>query len=49
VAIGNVPGGLSKNDFLAMLGRDATFTGRTAIWDAGNRIAQENWLLGVRG
>lgn len=43
----NVPGGLSMNDFLTMLGRDATFTGRTAIWDAGNRIAQENWLLGV--
>ncbi len=34
-------------DLLSSLGKDSTFTNRTWIWEAGERIARENFWFGV--
>jgi exopolysaccharide production protein ExoQ len=34
-------------DFLSALGKDSTLTNRTWIWEAGERIARENFWLGT--
>ena len=35
------------DDFLGLVGKDSTFTGRTALWDEGRLIAEENPIFGV--
>lgn len=43
----NLPNNTMYEDFLAMLGKDTTLTGRTMLWDAADRVARERPLLGV--
>ncbi len=43
----NMPTNSFLADFLGMLGKDSTFTGRTAIWDAGRLVAEDNPIFGV--
>lgn len=43
----SLPSNTFVNDFLAMMGKDSTLTGRTAIWDAGRMVAEENPVIGV--
>ncbi|MEL6259080.1 MAG: O-antigen ligase family protein, partial [Pseudomonadota bacterium] len=40
------PGALAEN-FLGMLGKDTTLTGRTMLWEAADRIVKERPWLGV--
>lgn len=43
----NMPANSFMADFLDLLGKDTTFTGRTAIWDAGRLVAEDNPVFGV--
>jgi exopolysaccharide production protein ExoQ len=42
-----VPNYISIDVLFEMVGRDATFTGRTTLWDYGMRIISNNPVLGV--
>ncbi|HAY06827.1 MAG TPA: hypothetical protein DCY26_09260 [Hyphomonas sp.] len=47
IALLAMPNNSLVDDFLAALGKDATLTNRTIIWEAGNRSADEKPLLGL--
>ncbi len=40
-------GGSGASGLLSLMGRDATFTGRTEIWQAILPVAFQNWVCGV--
>lgn len=42
-----MPNNSLMNDFLAAVGKDATLTNRTIIWEMGNRVAKENPWFGT--
>ncbi|GAB5458914.1 MAG: hypothetical protein Hens3KO_19440 [Henriciella sp.] len=43
----SMPSNSIVNDFLDMMGKDSTLTGRTAIWTNGKLAAEENPIFGV--
>lgn len=47
LAILAIPNNTFVDDFLAALGKDATLTNRTIMWETGLRTARENPVLGL--
>ena len=43
----NMPTNSFVNDFLGMMGKDTTLTGRTALWDAARMVSEDNPIKGV--
>ncbi len=43
----NMPTNSLVTDGLELVGKDATLTGRTAIWDAGRIVSEEHPIIGV--
>lgn len=43
----NMPGNTAMQDFLGLLGKDSTFTGRAEIWRQAELVSQEHPLFGV--
>ena len=43
----SIPNNSIVDDFLSLVGKDSTFTGRTAIWNAAERVSAEHPWFGV--
>ena len=47
IAVLSIPNNTMVNDFFALLGKDSTLTGRTAIWEAAERVSADHPWFGV--
>jgi exopolysaccharide production protein ExoQ len=47
ILILSIPNNTMVDDFLALVGKDSSLTGRTAIWDAAERVSADHPWFGV--
>jgi len=47
IAVLSIPNNTIVDDFLGLVGKDSSLTGRTAIWDAAERVSADHPWFGV--